>query len=245
MLINCDLGEGYGPWQLADEAAIMPYIDQANIAGGFHAGDPLTITRTLRLAHEHGVAIGAHPGYPDLVGFGRRSIPMNPEELRASFLYQVGALDALASSEGMRLSYVKPHGALYNDMMRDETIFSTLIQALEDTYPDLSLMILSTADNDRYGALAAQHHVQLLFEFFADRTYTDVGTLLPRTQPHAVIHDTPRVLAGVRQIITEGSVTTVGGHVLSLQADTICVHGDNPQAVALTRAIRQLVDQLE
>ncbi len=244
MDINCDLGEGFGPWQLADESAIMPYIDRANIAAGFHAGDPLTITRTLRLAQEHDVAVGAHPGYPDLVGFGRRSLPMSPEELRAVFLYQIGALDALACSEGMRLYHVKPHGALYNDMMRDEAILETLLKALADAYPDLPLMILSTAKNDRYRTLASRHGVGLVFEFFADRAYTDAGTLLPRSQPHAVIDDRSAVLDRVKQMITEGSVTTVSGKRLPLQADTLCVHGDNPQAVALTRAIRQRLEAL-
>ncbi len=244
MDINCDLGEGFGPWQLADESAIMPYIDRANIAAGFHAGDPLTITRTLHLAREHGVAVGAHPGYPDLVGFGRRSLPMSPEELRAVFLYQVGALDALACSEGMRLSHVKPHGALYNDMMRDEAILETLLKALADAYPDLPLMILSTAKNDRYRARASRHGIGLLFEFFADRAYTDAGTLLPRSQPQAVIDDRSAVLDRVEQMITEGSVTTVSGKRLPLQADTLCVHGDNTQAVALTRAIRQRLEAL-
>lgn len=242
--LNSDLGEGFGHWQLADESAIMPHIDMANVACGFHAGDPLTITRTLRLARKHAVTVGAHPGYPDLAAFGRRSLPMSPEELRSALVYQIGALDALARSEGMKLAYVKPHGALYNDMMRDEKIFTVLTNALADSYPDLPLMILSTADNDRYSTTASAHGIRLLFEFFADRAYTDDGKLMPRSEPRAVIHDTDVVLKRVEQIITEGSVTTAGGRRLPLQADTLCVHGDNPEAVTLTRAIRQRVDRL-
>jgi UPF0271 protein len=242
--LNSDLGEGYGHWQLADEAAIMPHLDMANVACGFHAGDPLTLTRTLQLAREHGVTVGAHPGYPDRVGFGRRTIPMEPDELRAMFAYQIGALDALARAEGLRLAYVKPHGALYNDMMRDEAIFVVLTKAMAQSYPDLPLMILSTADNDRYRKKASEHGIRLLFEFFADRAYMNNGKLMPRSEPGAVIHDTDTVLERVRQIVVEGSVTTAGGTRLPLPADTICVHGDNPEAIALTRAIRELVDRL-
>jgi UPF0271 protein len=242
--LNSDLGEGYGHWHVADETTIMPHIDMANIACGFHAGDPLTITRTLRLAKKHNVTVGAHPGYPDLQGFGRRTIPMAHDELRAMFLYQIGALAALAASEGIPLAYVKPHGALYNDMMRDETIMETLLKGLSDTYPHLPLMILATADHERYRILARSYGITLLHEFFADRAYTDEGSLVPRTHPGAVIDRPDEVLDRVQRIVNGRDVVTLGGQALPLRVDTICVHGDNPEAIALTQSIRSFLDGL-
>jgi UPF0271 protein len=242
--LNCDLGEGFGRWQIADEAAVMPHIHLANVACGFHAGDPLTLTRTLRLAREHGVGVGAHPGYPDLVGFGRRSLPTEPAELRSLFLYQIGALRALARAEGLELEYVKPHGALYNDMMCDEGIFRTLLEALADYDPSLRLMILASATAERYEALAREAGVELWREFFADRAYTESCELLPRSREGAVIHDPDRVLEQVRLAVTEGRVLSETGRSIPIRFDTICVHGDNPEAVELTRAIRMLLESL-
>jgi UPF0271 protein len=242
--LNCDLGEGFGRWQIADEAAVMPHIHLANVACGFHAGDPLTLTRTLRLAREHGVGVGAHPGYPDLVGFGRRSLPTEPAELRSLFLYQIGALRALARAEGLELEYVKPHGALYNDMMCDEGIFRTLLEALADYDPSLRLMILASATAERYEALAREAGVELWREFFADRAYTESCELLPRSREGAVIHDPDRVLERVRLAVTEGRVLSETGRSIPIRFDTICVHGDNPEAVELTRAIRMLLESL-
>jgi len=244
MKLNCDLGESFGRWHLTDEAQIMPYIDMANIACGFHAGDPLNMIQTLRLARKHQVTAGAHPGYPDLVGFGRRTIPMSSEELRTTLLYQIGALDMLARAEGISLRYVKPHGALYNDMMRDTTIFETVTAALADTRSDLKLMVLSTADNDHYNDIAQKRGIKLLFEFFADRAYTHDGILLPRSEKGAVIHDTATVLSRIRQIVRDGTVTTHDGIRLPLRVDTICVHGDNPEAIALTQAIRKELEEM-
>jgi UPF0271 protein len=243
--LNCDLGEGYGRWQLTDEAAVMPWIDMANIACGFHAGDPLTLTRTLRLASRHGVSVGAHPGYPDLLGFGRRSIPLPPEELRSLFLYQIGALRALARAEGLDLEYVKPHGALYNDMMCDEGIFRTLLEALADYDPALRLMILASATAERYETIAAEHGIGLIREFFADRAYTDACELMPRSETGAVIHDPQRVLERVRQAVERGTVLSAGGREIPLRFETICVHGDNPEAVELTRSIHRLLHPQE
>jgi UPF0271 protein len=244
ILLNCDLGEGFGRWQIADEAAVMPHIHLANVACGFHAGDPLTLTRTLRLAREHGVRVGAHPGYPDLVGFGRRSLPTEPAELRSLFLYQIGALRALARAEGLELEYVKPHGALYNDMMCDEGIFRALLEALADYDPSLRLMILASATAERYEALAREAGVELWREFFADRAYTESCELLPRSREGAVIHDPDRVLERVRLAVTEGRVLSETGRSIPIRFDTICVHGDNPEAVELTRAIRMLLESL-
>jgi len=239
--LNCDLGEGFGRWQLADEAAVMPYIDMANIACGFHAGDPLTLSRTLRLAKAHGVAVGAHPGYPDLLGFGRRSIAVSPEELRSLFLYQIGALRALARAEGIDLEYVKPHGALYNDMMCDEGIFLALVEALAGYDPSLKLMILASATAERYAKLAEKRGIGLLREFFADRAYTESCELMPRNRTGAVLHDPEAVLEQVRRAVDEGVVLSPSGSEIPLEFETICVHGDNPQAVELARSIHRLL----
>ncbi len=243
--LNCDLGEGFGHWHVADEAAIMPHIDLANVACGFHAGDPLTITHTLQQAQKHGVVIGAHPGYPDRLGFGRRTLAMGAQELRSTVVYQIGALEALAHAEGMQLEYVKPHGALYNDMMQHEDVFEAIAIAVSMCAHPRTLMILSTAANDQYAAIARRHGIELLYEFFADRAYTDAGMLVPRSEPNALIHDADRVLARIEHLVTHGSVTTVEGATLPLEADTICVHGDNPEALILAQTIRARLDALQ
>jgi UPF0271 protein len=244
MLLNCDLGESFGSWTMGCDEQVMPHIDQASIACGFHAGDPLTMRRTLLLAARYGVVIGAHPAYPDLVGFGRRSMALHREELIATLHYQVGALDAMARSLGLTLSYVKPHGALYHDMMKSVDTRAVLLEAMalyagERQALPLVLQATTAADAHRAEALAA--HVPVLFEAFADRCYADDGRLLPRNQPGA-IHDRPRMLEQVRQLHTDATVTTVGGHILQLPVDTLCVHGDNPEGVAAITAIRNILN---
>jgi UPF0271 protein len=242
MLLNCDLGESYGCWAMGDDASVMPHIDQASIACGFHAGDPLTMRRTLALAAEHGVAVGAHPAYPDLVGFGRRSMVLSREELIANLHYQVAALDGMARSLGMTLAYVKPHGALYHDMMNDQAVRSALLQAAASYVSQdqpLAFMIQATTHAAEHRAEAHAAGVPLLFEVFADRCYADDGSLLPRSQPGAV-HDRERMLAQVAQLQRDSTVTTHGGNTLELQFDTLCVHGDNPEGVAVIKAIRAL-----
>jgi UPF0271 protein len=243
MLLNCDLGESYGSWTMGHDASVMPHIDQASIACGFHAGDPLTMRRTLALAAEHGVAIGAHPAYPDLVGFGRRSMALGSEELIATLHYQIAALDGMARSQGLTLSYVKPHGALYHDMMGKAAVRSAVLQAVA-TYAGcdlpLALMLQANAHAAVYRAEAQAASVPLLFEAFADRCYADDGSLLPRSQAGAV-HERGRMLAQVAQLQRDSAVTTHGGNILSLQFDTVCVHGDNPEGVAAIAAIRALL----
>lgn len=243
MLLNCDLGESYGSWTMGHDASVMPHIDQANIACGFHAGDPLTMQRTLALAAEHGVAIGAHPAYPDLVGFGRRSMALSRDELIATLHYQIAALDGMARSQGLALSYVKPHGALYHDMMGKAEVRAAVLQAVASyasLEPPLALMLQATAHADGHRAEAQAVAVPLLFEVFADRCYTDDGSLLPRSQPGAV-HDRERMLAQVAQLQRDSTVTTHGGNVLPLRFDTVCVHGDNPEGVAAIAAVRALL----
>ncbi len=240
MRLNCDLGESYGSWTMGLDAEVMPHIDQANIACGFHGGDPLTIRNTLQLAAQHGVSVGAHPAYPDLVGFGRRSMALSAEEIIASLHYQIAALDGMAQSAGLSLAYVKPHGALYNDMMARHEVRLAIMQALANYHRPLPLMLQATPEAEDHRTEANKLGLELLFEVFADRCYDDDGKLLSRRKPGAV-HNRARMLAQVSQLIEQGSLTTVSGHTLALEADTLCVHGDNPEGVQAIREIRALV----
>ncbi len=236
--LNCDLGESFGTWTLGMDAHVMPHIDQANIACGFHAGDPLVMQKTLGLAKAHGVSVGAHPGYHDLVGFGRRSVRCTAEEIVALMQYQISALDGMAQVQGLTLDYVKPHGALYNDMMADAAVRDAVMTAVARYHRPIHLMLQATPQADEHREEAARHGIALWFEAFADRCYDDDGKLLARTRPGAV-HDRERMLAQVQQLCAEGTVTTVSGHTLRLEADTLCVHGDNEAGVAAIRAIRE------
>lgn len=240
MLLNCDLGESYGSWTIGADAAVMPHIDQANIACGFHAGDPLTIRQTLTLAAAHGVAVGAHPAYPDLVGFGRRSMTLSSAEIIASVHYQVAALDGMAKNEGLTLDYVKPHGALYHDMMARAEVRAAIFQAIRSYNRSITLVIQATAQADEHRIEAADAGVQVQFEAFADRCYADDGTLVHRSKADAV-HPKARMLEQVAQLIRHSTITTQSGHTIPLQADTLCVHGDNPEAVRAIEAIRSLL----
>ena len=241
MLLNCDLGESYGSWTMGLDDAVMPFIDQANIACGFHGGDPLTIRRTLALAKEHGVTVGAHPAYPDLVGFGRRSMNLASDELAAAVLYQIAVIDGMASTEGTELKYVKPHGALYNDMMRDATVRTTIIQAIANYHRPIALMLQATPNAGEHRDEARSQGIEVLFEAFADRCYDDDGALLARSKAGAV-HNRDKMLAQVKQVRDRGTVITVSGHTIELAVDTLCVHGDNAEGVAAIRQIRALVD---
>lgn len=242
MLLNCDLGESHGSWTMGMDADVMPYIDQANIACGFHAGDPLTMRTTLAMAAEHGVTVGAHPAYPDLVGFGRRSMNLSEDEIIADLHFQIAALDGMAKNTGLTLSYVKPHGALYNDMMAKSAVRGAIMQALATYHRPLPLMLQATPEADQHRTEAAALGMPLLFEAFADRCYDDDGKLLSRRQPGAV-HSKDKMLAQVAQLCNDGTITTVSGHTLPLHADTLCVHGDNVEGVQAIREIRALVSE--
>lgn len=237
--LNCDLGESFGPWTMGQDAAMMPLIDQANIACGFHASDPLTMRRTVRLALEHDVSIGAHPGYPDLVGFGRRSMPFEHEELVALLRYQVGALDAIARAEGGRVDYVKPHGALYNDMMRSLAILRAVLEAVAGLGGGLALMALARADNAPTRELADEHGVPLILEAFADRAYAPDGSLQPRDRAGAVLESAETIAAQALRLARSEPMGLEDGSALILTADSLCVHGDTPQALTAVQAIRE------
>lgn len=242
LLLNCDLGESFGAWSMGMDEMVMPHIDQANIACGFHAGDPLVMQKTLKLAGDNGVTVGAHPAYPDLMGFGRRSIHASANEIHALIHYQVAALDGMAASAGLQLTYVKPHGALYNDMMAKPSVRQAIMKAIADYHRPLKLMLQATPEAESHLAEAAHFGIELLFEAFADRCYDDDGKLLSRTKPGAV-HSREKMLAQVRQLAREGSVTTVSGKLLNLQVDTLCVHGDNADGISAIREIRELLQE--
>lgn len=240
MLLNCDLGESFGAWKMGLDDAVMPFIDQANIACGFHAGDPQVMIRTLKLAREHGVSVGAHPGYPDLVGFGRRSMAASAEEIYALVQYQMAALDGLAACQELTAEYVKPHGALYNDMMAKADVRNAVMQAVADYHRPLRLMLQATANSEQHRAEAEKLGLELWFEAFADRCYDDDGRLLSRRLPGAV-HSREKMLEQVRLLTTEQAVITVSGKRLALSADTLCVHGDNEAGINAIRDIREIV----
>jgi UPF0271 protein len=240
MKLNCDLGESFGSWSMGLDEQVMPHIDQANIACGFHAGDPLVMQKTLELAKTHKVSVGAHPGYPDLVGFGRRSINCSTNEIIALVTYQVAAIDGVAKSLGLELEYVKPHGALYNDMMKDINVRMAILKALSNYFKPLKLMLQATPQVEQHKAEAAPYGIEILSEAFADRCYDDDGKLLARSEKGAV-HNKEKMLAQVKQLKEQGSVTTVNGITLALNADSLCVHGDNIEGVQSIEAIRELI----
>ena len=242
LLLNCDLGESFGSWKMGLDAEVMPYIDQANIACGFHAGDPIVMKKTLALAKEHNVTVGAHPSYPDIAGFGRRSMKMPATELIPILQYQIAALVGMAKNIGLSVSYVKPHGALYNDMMTNGQLRSAVMTAIVESESKLAFMLQATPDADTHRQEAKAFGLDLMFEAFADRCYDDNGALLSRAKEGAV-HCREKMLDQVRQLKEDQSVTTVSGHRLPLQADSLCVHGDNPEGVAAICEIRQLLRQ--
>lgn len=238
--LNCDLGESYGSWTMGLDAAVMPHIDQANIACGFHAGDPLVMQQTLALAKQHNVTVGAHPGYPDLVGFGRRSMKCSSAEIIAFMHYQIAAMSGMAKAQGLTLEYVKPHGALYNDMMANIEVRKAIMQAIADFPQPLVLMLQATPAHTIHQAEAKELNIKLWFEAFADRCYDDDGKLLARTKAGAV-HNREKMLAQVLQLKEQGSVTTVSGNILAIHADSLCVHGDNLEGVNAIESIRELI----
>lgn len=240
MKINCDLGESFGIWQLGNDERIMPFIDQANIACGFHGGDPDIMVKTTKLAVKHGVSIGAHPSYPDRQGFGRRSIAMSQNEVESLLLYQVSALDGIAHSFGRAVDYVKPHGALYNDMMKDAVIREGIFKAMARYHRNVPLMIQSTRDFAELEQQASFFGIVLLAEVFADRLYADDGRLVSRTH-HAALHNLDKAVEQVDRLVNHGEVMTETGQSILLRADSICLHGDTPYAAQLAVEARRIV----
>lgn len=241
LTLNCDLGESYGSWKMGMDEAVMPHIHQANIACGFHAGDAIIMRKTLQLAKANGVSVGAHPAYPDLQGFGRRSMNCSHDEIVAYVQYQIGAIEGMANNMGMPLDYVKPHGALYNDMMAKDAVRAAVMQAVAEHHSKPVLMLQAVPENELHQKEAEELGLSLHFEAFADRCYDDDGKLLSRTKPGAV-HTREKMMTQVQQLCDEGTVTTVSGHTLPLLANTLCVHGDNEAGVQAIADIRALID---
>jgi 5-oxoprolinase (ATP-hydrolysing) subunit A len=240
MDLNSDLGEGYGHWTLGDDAALLDVVTSANVACGFHAGDPATIDRTVRTAVDRGVAVGAQVAYPDLVGFGRREMEVAPDDLTADVLYQLGALDAFARAAGSRVRYVKPHGALYNRIAGDPVQAAAVVEAIRRYDPALPLL---TLPGSAAMQAAGEAGITAVGEGFADRAYTPEGRLVSRREPGAVLHDPDQVAARAVRMATEGRVETAGGTEVAVQIRSLCVHGDTPGAVGLAKAVRAALDQ--
>jgi UPF0271 protein len=238
--LNSDLGEGYGRWALGDDAALLEVVTSANVACGFHAGDPATIDRTVRAAVERGVSIGAQVSYPDLAGFGRREMDVAPADLTADVLYQLGALEAFARAAGSRVRYVKPHGALYNRIVHDPVQAAAVVEAVRRYDPALPLLTLpGSAAMDA----AREAGVPAVAEGFADRAYTADGRLVSRREPGAVVHDPERVAARALVMATEHRVEAVDGTQVAVEVRSLCVHGDTPGAVDLARQVRAALEQ--
>lgn len=239
--LNCDLGELTETEN--NDALIMPMIDQANIACGGHAGDQQSMINTVKLAKKNHVMIGAHPSYPDKANFGRLSMVIEASELQTSLLEQINTLSEICNLQQSQLSYVKPHGALYNDMMKELSIFETVCKTLSQLEVKLPLMIQALPDTGQYQTIANQYGITMLFEAFADRAYQSNGLLVPRSQTGAVLHQSDKVIAQISQLIKHQQLTSIDGNKLTLHVDSLCVHGDNYAALALIRALRKLLNE--
>jgi UPF0271 protein len=231
--LNCDMGESYGAWKMGDDAGVMPLISSANIACGFHGGDPATIRKTVRLAVDNGVAIGAHPSLPDLMGFGRRTMKISPQDMYDLVVYQAGAVEAFARAAGAKLHHIKCHGQLYNMAATDEALSEAMGRAAKD----LGVMVY-TLSNSVMMRVVKDKGVRALGEVFGDRGYADDGTLSPRDKPGGMIEDAEQSVKQVLGMVEGGYVTSLSGKRVPVAADTLCLHGDQPGAVAFAKRIR-------
>lgn len=234
--LNSDLGESFGAWNMGDDGAMLDIVTSANVACGFHAGDPDTMRATCEAAKARGVAIGAHPGFHDLQGFGRRQIlGLTAREIEALIAYQIGALQGIATAAGHRVTHVKAHGALSNMAMTDRTIAEALARAIKAVDPSLVFVVIPLTQLEAAGEAA---NLPLAREIYADRAYEDDGTLMSRKKPGAVLHDPAEVAARVVRMVRERAIVGAGGKKMALGIDTVCIHGDSPGAVAMARAVR-------
>ena len=238
--LNSDLGESFGRYTLGLDDQILPVVSSANVACGFHASDPVVMEKTVRLAKEMGVRVGAHPGYPDLMGFGRRNMVLSPEEAYAYTLYQIGALHAFLRPLGMEMQHVKPHGAFYNTAAKDYALARAICQAVKDFDPHLVLLGLSGSEHIR---AAEDVGLRAVSEVFADRAYEEDGTLVSRKKPGAVIEDEDAALRQVVRMVKEGKVTAVTGRDIPIRAESICVHGDGIKPVLFAKKIRAALEE--
>jgi UPF0271 protein len=238
--LNCDMGESYGAWKMGADAGVMPFISSANIACGFHAGDPATIRTTVRLALDSGVAVGAHPSLPDLMGFGRRVMRISPQEMYDLVVYQAGAVEAFARVAGAKLHHVKCHGALYNMAVNDEALSEAMVRAVKDLGPEVILYALSGSKTLEAGKKSG---IRVLGEVFGDRGYSDDGTLAPRDKPGGMIEDAEASVKQVLGMIEGGYVTSLAGKCVAVTADTLCLHGDQPGAVVFAQTLRKVFSE--
>jgi UPF0271 protein len=237
--LNSDVGESFGIYKLGLDAQLIPLISSANIACGYHAGDPSVMKDTIKLAKQNGVAVGAHPGFPDLMGFGRRNMDASLEEIQDYVTYQIGALQAFAAVQGLKLQHVKPHGALYNMAVENTGIWDAVAAAIANLDPRLILYVLAGPGREELEAIGAKHGIRIAFEFFGDRAYNPDGSLVSRRLPGAVIHDHQMVADKVLRMVEARKVECIDGTQIDMAADTICVHGDNPAALELLKKIRE------
>lgn len=238
--LNSDLGESLGAWRMGDDAAMLDIVSSANVACGFHAGDPAGILRTLREAAARGVVVGAHVAYPDLVGFGRRPMDVDSADLVADVIYQIGALQGLARAAGTTVRYVKPHGALYNTIAQNARQAKDVITAIRAVDPSLALVALAGSP---LIAWAREAGLRVVAEAFADRAYTPSGALVSRREKGAVLHDAELIAQRMLRLVREGSIEAIDGSQVRIEADSICVHGDSPDAVAIARSVRSGLEQ--
>lgn len=235
--LNCDLGESFGIYRLGNDAQVMPNISSANIACGLHAGDPTIMLETVILAKKHKVAIGAHPGFPDLAGFGRREMNLSPSEIQNCVTYQIGALQAFAKAAGVWLQHVKPHGALYNMAVKDQTIAKATISGVKAVD---SALILFAPPKSELAMTGTRAGLRVAHEFFADRTYNADGTLVSRTEMGSIIHEPRKMLQRVLQVVTDGTVRDINDQLFEIGAvHTVCLHGDTPDVIILSRMLNK------
>ncbi len=238
--LNCDLGESFGVYKIGLDGEVIPFITSANVACGFHASDPVTMSKTVKLCAQNGVSVGAHPGYPDLLGFGRRSMNASPSDVKAYVMYQIGALSAFCKSNGIKIEHIKPHGALYNTAAKDYNLAKAICEGIYEIDPEFILLGLSGSElikaaNDT-GLRAAN-------EVFADRAYMDDGSLVPRTREGAVISDENVMIKRVIKMVGEGTVETISGKTIKIKADSVCVHGDGEKALLFVKKIKQNLNE--
>ena len=238
--LNSDLGESFGAYTVGLDREVIDYVSSVNVACGYHAGDPMVMDRTVATAKQAGVAVGAHPGFPDLMGFGRRNLACSPKEIKAYVQYQLGALLAFTAAQGVKLQHCKPHGALYNMAAKDMDLARAIAEAVAEVDKDIILMGLAGSKMLEAGRQAG---LRVASEVFADRAYQADGSLVPRTQVGAVIHDREEAIARTIRMVTENKVTAITGEEVAIQAHSICVHGDNPSAVAFVKDIRKALEE--
>jgi len=240
--LNCDMGESFGAWSMGMDGEVIRHVTSANIACGFHAGDPQVMDKTVKLAKDHGVGVGAHPGYPDLVGFGRRNMDCTPQEVRDYVAYQIGALKAFCALHGVSLQHVKPHGSLYNMSVGNEPLIRAIVQAIAGVDKNVIYLALGGAQAQLVAKIAGEEGIRVAFEAFPDRAYTPEGNLAPRSLPGAVIKDPKTAAERALRMAKEGKIVATDGSVLEMKIDTICVHGDNPSAVDVVKTIRSAIE---